>query len=295
MRISVVIVTHNRPEHCDSALNSLLDNRVVPNDIIVVDDHSIPPYSLRIKDQRVKIYRTDEELGLGYCRTLGAKAAEGDVIAFIDDDALASPNWIEKIEMNAIRYDIIGGTCKPIYAVKKLPEWWNPTLLGKYLTVNNDFLVGCNFAVRREVFEKVGYFRRILGRVSGKLISNEERDLILRARIAGKSVAFDRSMIVYHKILPYRMNLKYLIRRAWYQGFSIYLTVGTNFGLFLLGRDRKESKRNVFFDRTALRCTLYSSSIYVALMLTTVLGYVFCLLSRSILQNKANCADQRCT
>jgi len=234
MKVSVVIVVHNRFRDADDAINSLITQSVKPYEIIVIDDYSYtvykPKINIRNNDVVIRLYRSSYELGLGRARSIGSYLAQGDVVAFIDDDAIAHKDWIkELINYHSRGYDIVGGAVYPKYLVDP-PKWWNLELFSYIISAGNylhyskkkiiDLIYGTNFSVTKAVFNKIGYFLPSLGRVRGKLLSGEEYEFLLRAVKLGFRLGFNPKAIVYHKVFPYRFSIEYIKRRCWSQGAS---------------------------------------------------------------------------
>ena len=172
-----MIVTCNRNKDCKEVVNTVLMQRKPPHEIIIVDDASSVPFQLENIDAmgiNIKVIINGMELGLAVSRNIGILSSTSDIIAFIDDDALAPVDWIEKIQRGFIgSADVIGGPCKPLY-LSSPPKWWNEKLFGIFVGIGNSGIIGCNFAVKKEIFNKIGYFNEKLGRRQGKLISREE-------------------------------------------------------------------------------------------------------------------------
>ena len=219
LKTSVVIVTYNRNKDCKEAVLSVLRQRKPPFEVIVVDDASLIPFQFEAPS--VKIIRNETERGLAASRNIGVHLSTGDIIAFIDDDdALATPNWNQKLqEAFTADIDIVGGPCKPLY-LSSLPKWWDEKLFGILCGISYHGVVGCNFAVKKETFNKVGYFNERLGRIHGKLISNEETEFFERVKRAYGRIVFEKDLEVYHKVYPNRLTMSYLLRRVWYQGIT---------------------------------------------------------------------------
>jgi len=153
-KISVVIVTYNRNRDCREAVISVFNQRKPPHEVMVGEDLSRVPFQCA----GGKILRNEMERGLAACRNLGINLATGDIIAFIDDDdAVAPPNWIEKLQETFILNDadVIGGPCKPLY-LSQSPEWWDEKLFGAYVGINYRGIIGCNFAVKKKRLIKLG-------------------------------------------------------------------------------------------------------------------------------------------
>ncbi|MBE3116270.1 glycosyltransferase family 2 protein, partial [Candidatus Bathyarchaeota archaeon] len=191
-RVSVIVVTYNRPKDVKAAVESLLNQSVKPFEIIVIDNGSYPPASLE-SSVNLKIFRFDQEAGLSNARNYGINIAKGEYIAFIDDDGIAEKTWVEEIQKGLENADIVGGTIKPLYEVAP-PEWWTEKDFGKCVGVGNILVKnkskiwGGNMAFKPEVFKAIGLFNPNLGRRKGKLFASEENDLIDRARRKGFNV-----------------------------------------------------------------------------------------------------------
>ena len=99
--VSVVIPTFRRPESLDRALRSLLAMRGVPagTEVVVVDNDAgasaARTVALAAKSASLPIrYVHEPAAGVANARNAGVRAAEGELIAFLDDDETASPDWL---------------------------------------------------------------------------------------------------------------------------------------------------------------------------------------------------------
>jgi GT2 family glycosyltransferase len=190
--------------------------------IILIDDESSPPLNVDYEDKKLKIIRFDKEIGISKARNYGIKISQGDYIAFIDDDAVADANWLKEIQ-RGIRTgaEVLGGPLKPLFKASP-PEWWNEKDFGAYAGVGNlGRIWGCNMIISKKVFEKIGLFRTEISRYKGKLFSGEDEDLVERAINKGYSVLFLPRAIVYHKVPPQRMTLRYILRWEYFYGKSV--------------------------------------------------------------------------
>lgn len=185
-------------------------------------------------DKAVKTALLKENIGVSGARNAGISVAKGDVIAFIDDDAIAEKAWVENLLSTYSEYDAlaVGGKILPLWLGAKpdyLPEelYW---LVGvthegfaedKVAEVRNTF--GPNMSFKKEVFQKAGLFNQNLGfaRKGLSYVQAEEPEFALRMRHKlGKGVIYNPKAIVYHKIPAKKMKVNVLIRRAFYQGYS---------------------------------------------------------------------------
>jgi len=234
MKTSVIVVTFNRRKDCEEALKSLINQVLLPDEIIVIDNGSTTPYKLKseaLEDKvNIIIIHLKKSIELGAARSIGVLLSSGDIVAFLDDDAIAAPRWLksfkEAIEKGC---DIATGPCKPLYLAKP-PSWWDEKLHGDFVGVGNYYHVsngdplryvkGGNMAVRRRVFDEIGLFKPYLGRVRGKLLSGEESDFVVRAMRKRFSVCYVPGAVMYHKVYPYRLGFWYMMKRSWNGGVS---------------------------------------------------------------------------
>jgi len=238
MSISAVVVTYNRPGEVKKAVDSLVSQSVKPFEIIIIDDGSLPPLSMKVGGSKMKIIRFDQEIGLSRARNYGTKVAKGEYIAFIDDDCIASKHWIEEIQ-KGIRAggDILGGPIRPRFRAKP-PNWWNEKDFGYFVGVGNSEtrnIWGANMVFRKEVFRKIGVFNPNIGRQKGKLLCDEESNLIAKGKKSCK-ILFMPKAEVFHLVTSERLTLSYIIRWAYYSGKSQKIAQGLNpwaFYLFL--------------------------------------------------------------
>lgn len=223
--ISTVIVTYNRFLSCKRTVNSLLSQSLLPSEIVIIDDASSKPFEFN--HPLVRVIRNNSEMGLSVSRNIGVKVSKGDIITFIDDDAIADRDWIKNIKRAFLEFnaDIVGGPVFPLF-LSKPPKWFNVKQFGVCIGVNQkDDIIGCNFAVKRSVFERIGYFSESLGRKYGVLLSGEETEFLQRARRAKLKVLFIPDAKVYHIVYPHRLTLYYLMRRIWWQGITDYYSL----------------------------------------------------------------------
>jgi glycosyltransferase involved in cell wall biosynthesis len=229
-RISVVVVTYNRPDEVKKAINSLLHQSVKPFEIIVIDDASSSPLQMKIEDSRIKLIRFNEERGLSGARNYGISASKGNYLAFMDDDCIANKYWLEEIQKGIkAGGDILGGPLRPRFRAKP-PLWWDEYDLGYFAGVGNSknhAIWGANMIFRKEVFRKIGVFNPKIGRQKGKLLACEDACLISRGRDHYK-VLFMPKAEVYHLVRAERLTLRYIIRWSYYSGKSQKIASGPN-------------------------------------------------------------------
>jgi len=233
--VSVVVSTYSkaRLSYLLDCIESLRKQSFKPVEVILVLD-PVPDlvefYKSRLSDD-VKIV-VSENCGLSNARNAGVKSARGEIIAFIDDDAVADERWLKNLVKN---YDDswavgVGGLIKPIWENNRAA--WFPEELDwivgcsyKGLPESKSYVrnpIGCNMSFRKDVFEKVGYFRTDIGRLGKKPVAGEEAEFSIRImqKIQGSKIVYDPCVVVYHKVPKIRARLKYVVKRSFYEGFS---------------------------------------------------------------------------
>ncbi|WP_223066909.1 glycosyltransferase [Paenibacillus caui] len=237
--LSIVVCTYNRSVLLRKTLESLksLDDldRI---EVIVVDNRSTDDTEevVRrfIKRNRLTIqctYIFEETQGLSAARNAGIAAARGEIVAFLDDDAIPCREWIVTIlsffEDNP---DVaaMGGKIRPFFESER-PKWLVGPFELPYTIVNLGDSVkeypasmhpyGANMAIRKEAF-KGGMFPLELGRKGNLLLSGEETWLFEQIRKAGGKIIYHPDMEVEHFVPSSRLKEEWIIRRYYFQGIS---------------------------------------------------------------------------
>lgn len=220
-------------EHFKECVESIVNQTYHDVEVICIVDGN-EDYFQMIKREMpdLKLYLNERNLGLLLSRNRGVELAEGDIVAFIDDDAVADKRWVEELVKMYEEYDAIaaGGKIEPLWLAEKpkwLPEefYWmiGATHLGfpeKITEVRNTF--GSNLSFRRDVFLELGGFNPEMGGIKGRrMLQGGETELCERMRKRfGRGVIYNPNAVVYHKIFERRVKFSYLVKRAFWQGYS---------------------------------------------------------------------------
>jgi glycosyltransferase involved in cell wall biosynthesis len=238
--ISVVVATFNRASFLDSCLEKLLSNTYNNFEIIVVgqgtDDSTKRLISTKYANQAKLRYIHTDTVGLSHARNTGWKNARGDIIAFVDDDALVTPGWLEAYAR--VFSDIepppgmVGGRTVPSWEIE-CPHWFPKEcefLLGTYDIGNQirefpdtDLPVGANFAMLRSVIKEVGEFNERVGFSLGRehsMIAGEDSLIALRVKEAGYKIYYQPDAKVFHYISAKKLTKRYFLRRHFWEGIT---------------------------------------------------------------------------
>jgi glycosyltransferase involved in cell wall biosynthesis len=245
--VTVGVCTHNRPHYLAACLDGLSRQTVgaAGFDIVVVDSASTGDAPVRIAElteavPNARLVRLDAR-GVSLARNAVAEAATGTYIAYIDDDAIPAPNWVETIkfviEQTQPRPVVLGGRVLPIWE-KPLPVWWPGSLRGILSIIEHEGQgeyrtrglphglepYAVNMIVHRDSMQAIGGFESGLGRFGTVLLSDEEVQLAWKLQDRGLPARYDSRVTVYHQIQAERLVVRWLLRRLYMQGVSTVIT-----------------------------------------------------------------------
>jgi len=207
LEFSVIIPTYNRPgrvQQCLDALAAQTRNRFSGFEVIVVDDGSPEPLVLDESrwDGRLKlrVIRQDNA-GPAAARNRGAEAADGEFLAFTDDDCLPGPGWLDALA-GALgeNPDALVGTATWNGLPENLYSAASQLIIDIVYAHNNrdvrdsHFLASNNFACARRHFLDMGGFDMDFPRAGA-----EDRDFCDRWRISGRRIYFVREPHIEHR------------------------------------------------------------------------------------------------
>ncbi|WP_088892163.1 glycosyltransferase family 2 protein [Leptolyngbya ohadii] len=237
IRISAIICTHNRDGYLGKAIDSLLAQQFDGSYEVLIVDNASTDRTREVVESRQSDnlrYAYEPTLGLSTARNTGANLARSEILAYLDDDAVASPNWLQTLWNAYQQWDklaIAGGKVTLLWQDVSPPRWLSAGLsenLGAYDLGNEIVWIdrpgqtprGLNYSIRRSFLEQVGGFDRNLGRVGKNLLSNEELHMTELALSQGWQVAYLPDAEVAHHVAPDRLTPQWFLRRGWWQGIS---------------------------------------------------------------------------
>lgn len=237
MRVSVVVCTYSedRYEHFIEAIESVREQTYQAVEIVAVVDGNEDVFKRVQTDlgdsEDLVCHYNETNRGISYSRTKGAEIASGDIVVFLDDDAVAAPDWLEELvnvyeETDAVA---VGGRMAPKWVADEpafLPQefYWLIGVTHRGFAehmeeVRNTY--GSNLSFRRKVFLEAGGFDENTGLKEDSKVQAHEAPVCLRVRKnTGKGVIYNENAVVYHKIFDYRTEPMWLLSRAFWQGYS---------------------------------------------------------------------------
>jgi glucosyl-dolichyl phosphate glucuronosyltransferase len=244
LAISAIVCTYDRYDLLPKAIGSLT-KQTLPQDafeIIVVDNSPDHERSDEISHEYAAVenlkWIVEKTPGLSNARNVGAGRAAAPIVAFMDDDAIASPSWLQCI-VGAFKQfgpaaQAAGGRVTPIWGAPR-PAWLPDELLGYVSVVDwggsarvaqpKEWVAGTNIAFRNDALKKAGGFSVGLGRNKGghALLSNDEIEIIARLGAGGGQLLYVPEAMVEHLVPPERLSQAWFRRRVAWQAVSDYL------------------------------------------------------------------------
>lgn len=209
LRVSVVINTYNRARLLQRCLATLADQTYRDFEVIVVNGPSTDdtPTVLSLLEGKVQVAQTDSRV-LSVSRNEGILRSAGDLVAFIDDDAIADPHWLEEL-VPAFENPSVGAAGGLVYRMNGRDIEFRNGLLDREGFVRWDepepglhrdwdagylnTVSGNNCIFRRSALETIGGFDERIE------YYHDEADVVLRLRRAGFCTVHRPEAIVYHE------------------------------------------------------------------------------------------------
>lgn len=248
-KLTVAVPTRNRAELLAQTLASVAAMRIpgeIEPECLIVDNNSTDETNdvverfARHAPIAVR-YLVEPRLGSSYARNRAVATSDCDYIFFIDDDAVAEPDWVIEL-LGAIEHRKLDAACGivlPQWAGPP-PHWLGPRLYSRLAVHDEEALselpqreldsvqnyYSANTGFLRETFELFGGFREDLGVVGNNPMSGEDTELFARIIARGGVMGFVPTARVHHIIGPERMTRRYLRRKSFAFGFGSAIAGG---------------------------------------------------------------------
>ena len=235
MTLSIIICSYNRASYISDALSSLYGQSagLANFEVIIVDNNST--------DNTKEIYAqwrhtnangqfsfiSETKQGASFARNTGAAMAKGEWVCFMDDDAVATNNYVENIlkhihtQPEALGF---GGRIIPKY-IPAEPKWMSyylSSLVGNFdyaptacAFENGKYPLESNMIVKKSVYDQIGGFNENLPGVVGTLrIGGEGKELFYKILALGHIIYYDPAICVHHVVEVKKLTSEYLYRVA---------------------------------------------------------------------------------
>ena len=231
--VVVCAFASQRLEQTVDCVKSVLAQDPPPGQMIVVVDHNESLQAqlrARLPDE-VEVVANERSRGLSSARNTAIARSRGEYIVFIDDDAIAHQQWLERLLSTFDDSQVVGvgGHARPLWETAQ-PGWLPPEFLWVVgcsysgLPESGDVRnpLGCNMAFRAGLFETVGHFNPAIGRLGSLPLGCEETEFCLRAAraVRGARIAMTAGAEIDHRVPAARATASYLLRRCYFEGIS---------------------------------------------------------------------------
>ncbi|MDH4366593.1 MAG: glycosyltransferase family 2 protein [Dehalococcoidia bacterium] len=262
-KVSVIICcyTDERLKDIHEAVDSVLAQTLRPHELIIAVDHNKQLYErlAQTYGESANIHSNSANLnqspgcqfpiptsgapipivlvlnegaqGLSETRNVGLRAASGDIVAFIDDDAVAEKDWLLYLSkpFEDERVVAVGGRAIPLWLNGGRPSWfpeeldWIVGCTYEGLPLDGNKIrnvAGCNMAFLKEAFAKAGLWDTRMGSVGQSLKGGEEAEMCLRFRqkIPTALILWEPKALINHKVPLSRAGLRWVIKNSYDQG-----------------------------------------------------------------------------
>ncbi len=252
--VSAIICVHTleRWDHICDAVRSLEMQTHRPDELIVAVDNNPDLFAKAssLTSSLVTVVHNTGAKGVSGTRNVAAELSSCDVLAFLDDDAVADPHWLESLQR---WYDDptivgVGGPAFPVWAGGSRPRWFPKSfdwVVGCSHSGTADSaqqvrnFLGCNMSVRRDIWREVGGFSPDMGRVGANGGGGDETEFCIRvaAQVGGRFM-HEPKAVVAHQVPASRQTLRYFAKRCYAEGVSKRRLVGSAGTAEGLGEER---------------------------------------------------------
>jgi len=235
MTLSIIICSYNRASYISDALTSLYGQSSGLDDfeVIIVDNNST--------DNTKEVYAqwrqtntngqfsfiSEIKQGASFARNTGAAIAKGEWVCFMDDDAVATTDYVKNIIKHIQDQPFIvgfGGRIIPKY-IPAEPKWMSyyvSSLVGNFdyaptacAFENGKYPLESNMIVKKSVYDQIGGFNVNLPGVVGTLrIGGEGKELFYKIIALGHTIYYDPSICVHHVVEVKKLTSEYMYRVA---------------------------------------------------------------------------------
>jgi GT2 family glycosyltransferase len=240
--VTLVVPTYRRPMALRRALSGLARQADpgVSWELVVVDNDDPPgaePVVRAVESSfpvRVRLVR-ELRRGASCARNRGIAEATGTVVAFMDDDVVPEPDWLQRLltPLLAGRCNAVGGRVVLDPSTRR-PPWFDNTWMTRCLAEfapaqheqdveAGDYILTASAAFEAELLRATGGLDEVLGPRPGLPMVNDDVRLCRRFVDLGGTIRYVPDAVVVHELPASRLRRRYLLRRFYAQGRSDWL------------------------------------------------------------------------
>lgn len=190
--ISIILGTYNDASYLGKSIETILGQSYKDFELIIIDDGSTDNTQeviSKFKDKRIKLFKNQKSTGVAKFRNWGIKQSKGKYIFFADSDAYMDKDWLKEGLATFKKNKCIGVEGLTYYVSKGFKQTISDKPPGTVETSGH--YLGCNLAITREIWDKVGGFNE-------KFVYHSDREFILKALKFGE-IPYCSNMLVIHQ------------------------------------------------------------------------------------------------
>jgi len=212
---SIIVCTVDRLADLEECLKSLRPFGNAVAEIIVVNNGPHVAAVEAVAQRHDAKVVTENRRGVSRARNAGIRASKGSVVAFLDDDSVADPDWLPLLlapfldprvvaAVGSIFPQTLGDPVSQAFDYLHRAQFPELQVIVDGHTEENSFpmraaLVGnANMAIRRAAFDRFGYFDTRFGR-GARIGSGEEPDLLVRFLLGGAKMVVEPAARILHR------------------------------------------------------------------------------------------------
>ncbi|MDR1810200.1 MAG: glycosyltransferase family 2 protein [Prevotella sp.] len=240
MRFSFITCTYNRAKYLGQTLRALCEQDFPAGnyEIVVVNNNSTDntaevyaEYSAKYSDRQLRYYK-EEQQGFSFALNRGIKEAKGEFLVFADDDESVNTDHLKRLDAHLKQFPQAELGASPVIPVyETTPKWmshFTQRLIGGYFNQGNDVkkLGFKNYPgtghtiIKRELYQKFGYYNTELGRKGNSLIGAEDKDMFQRLHKNHVVCYYFPDIPIYHHIPQAKLTDDYFRRLTCSLGVS---------------------------------------------------------------------------
>lgn len=212
MKLSIIVCSYNRSDKYKRVVASLTPQLAKDVELVTIEGVS----------------------GLAKARNQGWMRAKGEYVAYIDDDAIATDDWVDRILAFIKQHPEVAAFGGPYTSSNErdLPAWIPAeltsmqiaTMKARPIRLPSEWLTGTNMIFKKSALQQLGGFDESLGVTPKRRGYGEETDLLIRLHNAGYALWYDPRIKVLHEFSTAKQSFWFLIKDQFTHGYNSHNT-----------------------------------------------------------------------